>query len=256
MLTISPICILVIRPEVVVSLNTASTTTTSSSDAPTVSKRMPTMEVVLIADDVFPPFPPVSLFHPFHYGMPAPPPMQLYQQYKLQPMSTAVEGHQIQDQQQQLTQLSTSILKRGMSEEQWKRFLQGFTPITNMTSAATQKLHDKAIEQFTRVPHYGYTSGHAGAIATAENSRQQPFWTDPKHPEMHPQYPHWPLMHRRRRMDEARHLCELNIQKNWDQLKIRMRVNLAVHHDFTFNALQNCTSFRPPHSQCYLQQDH
>jgi hypothetical protein len=31
-------------------------------------------------------------------------------------------------------------------------------------------------------------------------SRQQPVSTDPKHPEMHPQYPHWPLMHRRRRM--------------------------------------------------------
>ena len=72
------------------SLNTATTTTNSSSDAPS----------VLIADDVFPPFPPVLFLRPFHYGMPAPPLMQLYQQYKLEPMSTAVEGHQIQDQQQ------------------------------------------------------------------------------------------------------------------------------------------------------------
>lgn len=140
------------------SLNTATTTTNSSSDAPS----------VLIADDVFPPFPPVLFLRPFHYGMPAPPLMQLYQQYKLEPMSTAVEGHQIQDQQQQLTQLPTSILKRGMSEEQWKQYLQGFTPITNMTSAATQKLQDEAIEQGNHVPSYGYTSGHAGAIATAE----------------------------------------------------------------------------------------
>ena len=134
-----------------------------------------------------------------------------------------------------------------ISEEQWKQYLPGFTPIAEMTPSAARQLHNEAIEQATSVPRHGYSSGHAGAIATPEQyellETEQPRWNDPKHPGMHPLYP--PLATETQKKEaEATHLCALNEWKNWTQLNLRMRANLdkAIDNNCKFTALPNGTS--------------